>query len=144
MLLSDSVATVAGTMAATAGGSHVCIWDVLGGGRLVARLSNHQKTVTSLAMSPLAGPASSAAPRLLTGSLDGHIKIFELDQFKVCLVHMKRWPNTQAKEHVCNTTADILCICQCEVDLLHPLTCQQPFTSCLRAQLAAATEEAWH
>ena len=68
---------------ATAGGNHVCIWDVLGGGRLLARLSNHQKTVTSLAVSPLAGPASSAAPRLLTGSLDGHIKIFELDQFKV-------------------------------------------------------------
>ena len=62
----------------------MCVWDVLGGGRLLARLSNHQKTVTSLAVSPLAGPASSAAPRLLTGSLDGHIKIFELDQFKVC------------------------------------------------------------
>ena len=68
---------------ATAGGNHVCIWDVLGGGRLLARLSYHQMTVTSLAVSPLAGPASSAAPRLLTGSLDGHIKIFELDQFKV-------------------------------------------------------------
>ena len=69
-------------MVVTAGGNHICVWDVLAGGRLVARLSNHQKTVTCVAVSPLAGPAAAAAPRLMAGSLDGHIKIYELDQYK--------------------------------------------------------------
>ena len=68
----------------TAGGSHLCIWDMLSGGKLLARLSNHQKTVTCVSVSPMAGPAAVAAPRLLAGSLDGHVKVYELDQFKVC------------------------------------------------------------
>ena len=53
----------------------MCIWDILGGGRLLARLDNHQKTVTCLRVAAHAGPASSAAPRLLTGSLDTHVKV---------------------------------------------------------------------
>ena len=72
-----------GTVAVTAGGSHLCVWDMLSGGRLLARLSNHQKTVTCVAVSPMAGPAAAAAPRLLAGSLDGHVKVYELDTFKV-------------------------------------------------------------
>lgn len=70
-------------MAVTAGGSHLCVWDMLSGGRLLARLSNHQKTVTCVAVSPMAGPVAAAAPRLLAGSLDGHVKVYELDTFKV-------------------------------------------------------------
>ena len=53
----------------------MCVWDILGGGRLLARLDNHQKTVTCLRVAAHAGPASSAAPRLLTGSLDTHVKV---------------------------------------------------------------------
>ena len=53
----------------------MCVWDILGGGRLLARLDNHQKTVTCLRVAAHAGPASSAAPRLLTGSLDAHVKV---------------------------------------------------------------------
>ncbi len=68
----------------TAGGSQLCIWDLLSGGKLLQRLTNFQKTVTCVRLSPLAGPESAAAPRLLAGSLDGHVKIFELDSFKVC------------------------------------------------------------
>lgn len=60
----------------TAGGPQVCVWDLLGGGRLLHKLTHHQKTVTCLCMSPTAGPAAAvAAPRLLTGSLDGHVKV---------------------------------------------------------------------
>ncbi|KAK9801858.1 hypothetical protein WJX73_002537 [Symbiochloris irregularis] len=73
-----------GGLAVTAGGPQVCVWDLLGGGRLLHRLASHQKTVTCLAMSPVAGPASeAAAPRLLSGSLDGHVKVYELDGMKV-------------------------------------------------------------
>ena len=53
------------------------MWDLVGGGRLLRRLSNFQKTVTCVRMSPLAGPDSAAAPRMLAGSLDGHVKVSE-------------------------------------------------------------------
>lgn len=66
------------------------MWDVLSGGRELACLSNHQKTVTSVVVSPYAGPASSAAPRLLTGSLDSHLKVYELETFKV--THIQKYP----------------------------------------------------
>ncbi|KAK9812594.1 hypothetical protein WJX72_000068 [[Myrmecia] bisecta] len=72
-----------GSLIATAGGNSVCIWDMLSGGKLLRRLANHQKTVTCVCLSPMAGPASAAAPRMLTGSLDGHVKVFELDTFTV-------------------------------------------------------------
>ena len=84
-----------GGLAATAGGNTVCIWDVLGGGagsgRLVKRLANFQKTVTCVALSPRAGPACAAAPRMLAGSLDGHVKVFELDAFTV--THATKYPS---------------------------------------------------
>ncbi|GLC39732.1 hypothetical protein PLESTM_000933800 [Pleodorina starrii] len=81
-----------GSLAVTAGGNYLCVWDLLGaspsggsgsGGRLLKRLDNFQKTVTCVRLSPLAGPDSVAAPRMLAGSLDGHVKIFELDSFRV-------------------------------------------------------------
>jgi hypothetical protein len=53
------------------------------GGKLLRRLSNFQKTISCVRVSPLAGPDSAAAPRLLAGSLDGHVKVFELDDFRV-------------------------------------------------------------
>ena len=53
------------------------------GGKLLRRLSNFQKTVTCVRLSPFAGPDSAAAPRMLAGSLDGHVKVFELNDFKV-------------------------------------------------------------
>lgn len=65
----------AGGLAVTAGGTSLCVWDMMAGGRLLQRLSQHQKTVTCVVLSPLAGPDSAAAPRMLTGSLDGHVKV---------------------------------------------------------------------
>jgi hypothetical protein len=57
---------------------------------LLRRLSNFQKTVTCVCLSPYAGPDSAAAPRLLAGSLDGHVKIFELDDYRV--THASKYP----------------------------------------------------
>ena len=39
------------------------------------KLTNFQKTVTCVKLSPMAGPDSAAAPRLLAGALDGHVKV---------------------------------------------------------------------
>ena len=73
----------AGSLVVTAGGNQLCVWDLVGGGRLLKKLTNFQKTVTSVKLSPMAGPESSAAPRLLAGSLDGHVKVCF-----VCLLNM--------------------------------------------------------
>lgn len=74
----------AGALLVSAGGTSLCVWDMLGGGKLLRRLSNFQKTVTSVSLAPAAGPVScAAAPRLLAGSLDGHVKVFELDAWRV-------------------------------------------------------------
>ena len=48
---------------------------MLAGGRLLARLANHQKTVTSLAVALAAGPTAASSPRLISGSLDAHVKV---------------------------------------------------------------------
>lgn len=68
----------AGALLVSVGGTEVRVWDLLGGGRLLRRLSNHQKTVVAVKLSPRAGPDAVAAPRLLTGSLDGHVKVHGL------------------------------------------------------------------
>ncbi|KAL6772037.1 hypothetical protein ACKKBG_A28725 [Auxenochlorella protothecoides x Auxenochlorella symbiontica] len=79
-----------GSVLVTAGGTQVRVWDLFGGGRELACLSNHQKTVTCVTVSPNAGPDSSAAPRLLTGALDGHLKVYELERFQV--THIQKYP----------------------------------------------------
>ncbi len=70
--------------------SSICLVHVHSGGKLLKRLTNFQKTVTCVRLSPCAGPAASAAPRLLAGSIDHHVKVFELDSFKV--THVSRYP----------------------------------------------------
>ncbi len=47
----------------SAGGHVVKIWDILGGGRLLLTISNHSKTITSLAL-------DGSCRRLLSGGLD--------------------------------------------------------------------------
>ena len=89
--IEDLAFFTSGSLLVTAGGNELCIWDLVGGGRLLKRLSNFQKTVTCVRVSPLAGPESAASPRMLAGSLDGHVKVFELDSFKVS--HSSKYPS---------------------------------------------------
>ncbi|KAI8340753.1 WD40-repeat-containing domain protein [Chlamydoabsidia padenii] len=67
----------------SAGGPTLKVWDLLSGGRCMHTLSNHQKTVTSLAF-------NGSANRLLTGSLDHHVKIYNVQDYKV--VHSMKYP----------------------------------------------------
>eukprot|EP00887_Chlorella_sp_A99_P001615 scaffold8.g1615.t1 len=80
-----------GSLLVTAGGTHLCVWDLYAGGRLLHKVASHQKTITSVVVSPYAGPESSAAPRLLSASLDGLLKVYELDTFSV--THAARYPS---------------------------------------------------
>ncbi|POI29723.1 hypothetical protein CIB84_006527, partial [Bambusicola thoracicus] len=57
-------------------GRYVKVWDVLKGGQLLVSLKNHHKTVTCLCL-------NSSGQRLLSGSLDRHVKIYSTTSYKV-------------------------------------------------------------
>ncbi|XP_078252733.1 U3 small nucleolar RNA-associated protein 15 homolog [Rhinoraja longicauda] len=65
-----------GGLLVSAGGRFVKVWDMLKGGQLLASLRNHHKTVTCLCL-------SSSGQRLLSGSLDRHVKIYSTSTYKV-------------------------------------------------------------
>ncbi|ORX62440.1 WD40 repeat-like protein [Hesseltinella vesiculosa] len=67
----------------SAGGPHVKVWDLLSGGRCLQSLSNHQKTVTSLSF-------NGSASRLITGSLDHQVKVYNVQDYQV--VHNLKYP----------------------------------------------------
>ena len=56
----------------TAGGTDICIWHVLGSGKLVQRITAHQKTATSVMVMDTSG---GAEPQVVSAGLDGHIKV---------------------------------------------------------------------
>ncbi|XP_033750229.1 U3 small nucleolar RNA-associated protein 15 homolog isoform X1 [Pecten maximus] len=69
----------------SAGGNVVKVWDALSGGRLLTTLCNHHKQVMSLAF-------CSNYQRLLSASLDRHVKIYDLSSYQV--VHTLDYPGT--------------------------------------------------
>ena len=56
----------------TAGGTDICIWHVLGSGKLVQRITAHQKTATSVMVMDTSG---GAEPQVVSAGLDGHVKV---------------------------------------------------------------------
>ncbi|KAI9304399.1 WD40-repeat-containing domain protein [Cunninghamella echinulata] len=67
----------------SAGGPAIKIWDLLSGGRCLNTLSNHQKTVTSLCF-------NGSSSRLVSGSLDQHIKVYNVQDYRI--VHSVKYP----------------------------------------------------
>jgi U3 small nucleolar RNA-associated protein 15 len=72
-----------GTVALSTAGPILRVWDIVAGGRCTRALSNHQKTVTALTF-------NANADRLLTGSLDQMVKVYDVSSYKV--VHTMRYP----------------------------------------------------
>ena len=72
-----------GTVVLSAAGPILRIWDLVAGGRCTRAMSNHQKTVTSLAF-------NSDASRVLSGSLDQMVKVYDVSTYRV--VHTMRYP----------------------------------------------------
>lgn len=68
----------------TAGGQKVCCWD-LTGRRLLHQFNAHQKTISTIQVSSADGNV-----RVLTGSLDGHVKVFDPATFK--MVYACKYP----------------------------------------------------
>ena len=97
-----------GSLLVSVGGQDVCVWDALSGGKLLRKMRCHQKTVMCAHVAPDGGPPPAeeddvfagfargrsatdrVSPRLLTGSLDGHVKVHELDGFSV--THSAKYP----------------------------------------------------
>ncbi|CAH2087464.1 unnamed protein product [Euphydryas editha] len=68
----------------SAGGTDIKVWDIFNGGKLLANISQHHKTITTLKL-------ASNNSRLMSASLDRHVKIYDLATFKV--VHNIDFPN---------------------------------------------------
>uniref|UniRef100_A0A1A9WMA4 U3 small nucleolar RNA-associated protein 15 homolog n=1 Tax=Glossina brevipalpis TaxID=37001 RepID=A0A1A9WMA4_9MUSC len=69
----------------SAGGTEVRVWDVFAGCRLLAKLSQHHKTVTCLRL-------GSNGKRILSGGLDRHIKIYDVASYEA--VHTLDFSNS--------------------------------------------------
>lgn len=67
------------------GGTEIKIWDIFAGGKLLAKLSQHHKTVTTLKL-------ASNGKRILSGSLDRHVKIYDVATYQP--VHNLDFPNS--------------------------------------------------
>lgn len=74
-----------GSVAISAAGPILRVWDIVAGGRCLRALSNHQKTITALAF-------DGSASRLLTGGLDQMVKVYDVSSYKV--VHTMRYPSS--------------------------------------------------
>lgn len=91
--------TGGGGVAVSAGGPLLRVWDLMMGGRGLKAVSNHQKTITSLALSMSTGAEGSSLPdsesggmRLLSAGLDGLVKVYDpARDYKV--VHTMRYPS---------------------------------------------------
>ncbi|XP_022110346.1 U3 small nucleolar RNA-associated protein 15 homolog [Acanthaster planci] len=65
-----------GGMFLSSGGNCVKVWDALAGGKLLAAVSNHHKTITSMCF-------NGARNRLLTASIDRHVKVYDVASYKL-------------------------------------------------------------
>uniref|UniRef100_W8B2N6 U3 small nucleolar RNA-associated protein 15 homolog n=1 Tax=Ceratitis capitata TaxID=7213 RepID=W8B2N6_CERCA len=68
----------------SAGGTEMRVWDAFAGCRLLTKISQHHKTITSLRL-------GSNGKRLLSGSLDRHVKIYDVATYQT--VHTLDFPN---------------------------------------------------
>ncbi|EMS58536.1 U3 small nucleolar RNA-associated protein 15-like protein [Triticum urartu] len=69
-----------GGLLATAGGTTVKIWDVIGGGRLVHSVESHVKTIFALALGKM---GATGETRLLSAGSDGYVKCFDYGELKM-------------------------------------------------------------
>lgn len=84
----ESVAVFpSGRIAVSAGGTAVKLWDLAAGGRELKTISNHQKTVTCAHVIDVRDRDGVTCSRLLTGALDGHVKVYDMDSFTVAYAY---------------------------------------------------------
>ncbi|KAA0171035.1 hypothetical protein FNF28_01040 [Cafeteria roenbergensis] len=72
--VSSCVCLPGGSLLVTAGSNYFKVWDLTAGGKLLQTVSAHQKTITTLCL-------SAQGDRLLSGGLDGHVKVYGVGDF---------------------------------------------------------------
>ena len=65
-----------GNALVSAAGNALFVWDLLGGGRVLAKISNHQKAVTVLAL-------DADGTRILSGGVDRLVKVYDVQSYRV-------------------------------------------------------------
>ncbi|GAB6019900.1 hypothetical protein CHUAL_001435 [Chamberlinius hualienensis] len=61
----------------SSGGEMMKVWDISGSGKLLASVSTHHKLITCLSF-------ASQYKKILSGSLDRHVKIYDTSTYQVC------------------------------------------------------------
>jgi len=67
------------------GGTDICFWDVLAGGKLLNRITPHHKTITCLAL-------ASDGHRLLSGGLDKRVRVTDMTDLQP--MHVLDYPSS--------------------------------------------------
>lgn len=126
-----------GTVALSSSGPILRAWDLVAGGRCTRALSNHQKTVTSLAF-------DSNASRLLTGGLDHMVKVYDVSSYKV--MHTMRYPasilclSMSVCQHFDSLTLFPIILTPFQPDDTHIAAGMSDGTLCVRRRQAKASE----
>ncbi|GAV03211.1 hypothetical protein RvY_13670 [Ramazzottius varieornatus] len=68
--------TTSGNIVLTAGGTTIKVWDIVAGGSCLTSFSSHHKTITDLCF-------ASGYSRLLSSSIDRHVKIYDMASYTV-------------------------------------------------------------
>lgn len=68
----------------SAGGTTINVWDAFSGGKLIATMSQHTKTITCIRL-------ASNGQKLMSGSLDRKVKIYDIASYQT--VHSMDYPN---------------------------------------------------
>lgn len=61
------------------GGTEMRVWDAVAGGKLLAKVSQHHKTITCLRL-------ASNGKRILSGGLDHHVKVYDVGSYETVCV----------------------------------------------------------
>jgi U3 small nucleolar RNA-associated protein 15 len=65
-----------GNALVSAGANYLRVWDLLAGGRVIAEVANHQKTITALAL-------DATGTRMLSGGADRLVKVYDVESYRV-------------------------------------------------------------
>eukprot|EP00794_Sanderia_malayensis_P009625 gene9625-10610_t len=63
-------------MCISSGSNRIKVWDVFAGGKLLFNVSNHSKSITAMCF-------DGSYTRLLSGSIDRHVKVYDTQDFSV-------------------------------------------------------------
>lgn len=74
-----------GSIIISCGATEIRVWDAVAGGKLLAKVSQHHKTISCMRL-------ASNGRRLLSGGLDHHVKVYDIGTYET--VHTMTFPSS--------------------------------------------------